>query len=44
MKKSEYLDRAFEAYNSGRIDADTYDAMLMNAEEFTDEEEEIENA
>lgn len=40
MKKSEYLDRAFEAFNSGKIDEDTYDAMLLNAEAFTDEDEE----
>lgn len=38
MKESEYLSQAFEAYNEGRIDADTYDAILMNAEEFIDEE------
>ena len=30
MKKGEYLKRAFDAYNEGRIDADTYDCMVMN--------------
>lgn len=39
MKMFEYLEQAFDAYNSGKIDADTYDAMLMNAETFVDEEE-----
>lgn len=38
MNRSEYLEEAFEAYNSGKIDADTYDAMVMNVNEFTDDE------
>ena len=38
MNETEYLERAFEAYNSGRIDADIYDAMLMNADKFIEEE------
>ena len=39
MKKSEYLQRATEAYDTGRVDAETYDAMLMNADIFCDEDE-----
>lgn len=39
MTRKEYMERASEAYNHGRIDADTYDAMLMNADIFCDEEE-----
>lgn len=39
MIKSEYLQRALEAYNSGKVDADTYDAMVMNADIFCDEDE-----
>ena len=38
MKKSEYLQRAFDAYNAGRVDADTYDAMVENADIFCDED------
>lgn len=43
MKKSKYLDRAFELYNDGKIDEDTYDAMVMNADIFCDEDEGIDN-
>lgn len=39
MKKSEYLQRATETYDIGRVDAETYDAMLMNADIFCDEDE-----
>lgn len=38
MTKLEYLKRAFELYNEGKIDADTYDAMLMNVDAFCDED------
>jgi hypothetical protein len=40
IKKSEHLERAFELYNEGKIDADTYDAMLMNADIFCEGEDE----
>jgi hypothetical protein len=40
MKRSEYLRRAAEAYDSGRISAEVYDAMLMNADNFCDDDEE----
>lgn len=43
MKKSKYLDRAFDLYNDGKIDEDTYDAMVMNADIFCDEDEEYDN-
>lgn len=39
MKRSEYLQRAFEAYNEGRISAEVYDSMVMNADVFCDEDE-----
>jgi hypothetical protein len=39
MNKSEYLQRALEAYDTGRVDADTYDAMVENADIFCDEDE-----
>lgn len=40
MKRNEYLERAFEAYNSGKISEEAYDAMIMNADAFCDDEEE----
>lgn len=39
MKRSEYLERAFEAYNSGRVDEETYDTMLENADIFSEEDD-----
>ena len=39
MTRNEYLKKAFEAYNVGRINEDTYDAMVMNANIFCDEDE-----
>lgn len=40
MKRSEYLEHAFEAYNSGRVDADTYDCMIQNIDIFCDDDDE----
>lgn len=42
MKRSEYLKHAFEAYNSGKISEEAYDAMLMNADAFCDDDDEEE--
>ena len=39
MKRSEYLWRAAEAYNEGRISEEVYDSMVMNADVFCDEGE-----
>ena len=39
MTRSEYLKTAFDLYNADKISAEVYDAMLMNAEEFIDEDE-----
>jgi methionine synthase II (cobalamin-independent) len=39
MKRSEYLQRAFEAYNEGRISGEVYDSMIENADVFCDEDE-----
>ncbi len=39
MKRSEYLKRAFEAYNEGRVSDEVYDSMVMNASVFCDEDE-----
>ena len=40
MKRDQYLERAFEAYNGGKISEEAYDAILMNADAFCDDEEE----
>lgn len=40
MKRSEYLHRALEAYNDGRISEEVYDSMVMNADVFCDEDDE----
>ena len=39
MKRNEYLRRAFEALNEGRIDEETYDAMIMNADIFCEDDD-----
>lgn len=39
MKKSEYMQRALEAYNEGRISEEVYDSMVMNADGFCDQDE-----
>lgn len=43
MKRAEYLRRAFEAYNEGRVDEDTYDAMVENADIFGEDDEDEED-
>lgn len=39
MKRSEYMERANNAYDEGKIDADTYDAMIINADIFCDDDD-----
>lgn len=39
MNSCEYLKRAFDLYNSGKIDDDTYDAMIMNVVAFCDDDD-----
>ena len=39
MKRSEYLKKAFEAFNEGRISEEAYDAMVMNADIFCEEDD-----
>lgn len=39
MNRKEYLRRAFEAFNEGRIDEETYDAMVQNADIFCEDDE-----
>jgi len=39
MKRSEYLQNAFRLRNEGKISDEAYDAMIMNADSFCDEDE-----
>lgn len=39
MKRSDYLKRAMETYDSGRISEEAYDSMLRNADYFCDDDE-----
>lgn len=40
LTKDEYLEQAFENFNAGRISAETYDAIVMNIDNFTEDTEE----
>lgn len=42
MTRSEYVKRALQALDEGRISEDTYDAMLMNADFFCDDDDDEE--
>ena len=42
MTRTEYFETAQRLYNEGKISAEAYDALCLNAEEFIDEEEENE--
>lgn len=37
------MERAFRAYNEGRVDAETYDAMVENADIFSEDDEDEED-
>lgn len=39
MKRDKYFKRALELYDSGQISGEVYDAMVMNADYFCDDEE-----
>ena len=39
MKRGEYLSDAFNKYNEGKISAEVYDAIIMNINEFCEDEE-----
>lgn len=41
MTKGEYLKRAKSLYNSGEISGEVYDSMIMNADYFCDEDENL---
>lgn len=39
MKRDEYFKKALELYDSGQVSGEVYDAIIMNADEFCDDEE-----
>lgn len=43
MKRTEYMKRLEEAWATGRITAEAYDAGIMNADIFCDDDEEWED-
>lgn len=42
MTRRQYCKRAKELYNSGKISKEVCDSMIMNADEFCDEEDDYE--
>lgn len=38
MKRIDYFTRAAELYGSGKISGEVYDAMILNADEFCEDE------
>ena len=43
MTRMEYLRAANEAFNSGRVDEDTYSAMIDNMDIFCEDEDDFED-
>lgn len=43
MSRNEYYKSAQEAYDSGRVSAEVYDAMIMNADAFCDDDDDEED-
>ena len=39
MTRTEYFETAQKLYDEGKISAETYDALWLNAEEFIDEDD-----
>lgn len=39
MRKEEYLNETFKAFNEGRISAEAFDAALINMEYFIEEDD-----
>lgn len=40
MSRNDYLEEAFRLYNEGKISDSAYDAIVMNVNEFTKEDDE----
>ena len=43
MKRNEYLKRACDLLNNGNINEETYDCMICNIDDFTDDDETMES-
>lgn len=43
MSRNDYLNEAFKLFNEGKISDSAYDAILMNVDVFTNDEEEDED-
>lgn len=41
MTRNEYVERASDLYDSGKISEEAYDAMMLNIDCFVDDDEEI---
>lgn len=39
MSRNEYLDEAFKLFNEGKISDSAYDAIVMNIDSFTENDE-----
>lgn len=39
MSRNDYLEEAFNLFNEGKISDSAYDAIVMNVNEFTNDEE-----
>ena len=39
MTRGKYIERATDLYDSGKISEEVYDSMIMNADEFCDDED-----
>ena len=39
MSRNEYLEETFKLFNEGKISDSAYDAILMNVDAFTNDEE-----
>lgn len=39
MSRNDYLEEAFNLFNEGKISDSAYDAILMNVDAFTNDEE-----
>ena len=39
MKRNDYMQRALQLFDEGKISEEVYDSMVQNADEFCDEDE-----
>lgn len=43
MTRQEYLKRAFDLLNNGKISEEAYDCMICNIDDFTEDDEQLED-